>query len=129
MALLELATGAQVPDGELHRPAVRALTEMAIMVAALDNDRDSLHKEASRDRADQNIYTVPTAGRSLSLPQAVTEANGLRDRTLPRFLELHDRVRPTAGADLGVYLQGLRHWVRGNNERGMRVPRCLSLGH
>ncbi|MFD5625756.1 hypothetical protein [Streptomyces sp. NPDC127072] len=38
-------------------------------------------------------------------------------------------MRPTAGADLGVYLQGLRHWVRGNSEWGMCVPRCLSLGH
>ncbi|MFD5625757.1 terpene synthase family protein [Streptomyces sp. NPDC127072] len=82
VALLELATGAEVPDGELHRPAVRALTEMAIMVAELDNGRHSLHKEASRDQADQNIYTVLAAGRCLSLPQAVTEANGLRDRTL-----------------------------------------------
>jgi hypothetical protein len=128
-ALLELATGGEVPDRELHRPAVLALTEMAIMVAALDNDRHSLHKEMCRDRADQNIYTVLTAGRSLSLQEAVDEANRLRDRILRRFLDLHDRVRPTAGVDLAAYLQGLRHGVRGNNEWGLRVPRYLAFGH
>ncbi|MFI0242910.1 terpene synthase family protein [Streptomyces sp. NPDC016845] len=128
-ALLELATGAEVPDRELYRPAVQALTEMAIMVASLDNDRHSLHKELSRGQADQNIYTVLMAVRELPLQQAVDEANGLRDRILRRFLALHDRVRPAAGEDLVTYLQGLRHGLRGNNEWGLRVPRYLSQGY
>lgn len=127
-ALLELATGGEVPGRDLYSPAVQALTEMAIMVASLDNDRHSLHKEMSRGHADQNIYTVLMAERAISLQQAVHEANALRDRILVRFLHLHDRVRPTAGSDLAVYLQGLRYGVRGNNEWGMRVPRYLSLG-
>jgi hypothetical protein len=127
-AMLEVATGAEVPDRDMHRPAVQALTEMAIMVASLDNDRHSLHKELSRNQADQNIYTVLMAAQSLSLQQAVDAANNMRDRILRRFLELHDRVRPTAGVDLATYLQGLRHGVRGNNEWGLRVPRYLSLG-
>ncbi|MGV9885303.1 terpene synthase family protein [Streptomyces sp. NPDC003006] len=128
-ALLELATGAEVPDREMHRPAVRALTEMAILVAALDNDRHSLVKELSRNQADQNLYTVLMAERSMPLQEAVEAANGLRDRVLRRFLDLHDQVRPTAGADLRSYLRGLRYGIRGNNEWGMRVPRYLSLGH
>jgi hypothetical protein len=127
-ALLELATGGELPDRDLYRPAVQALTEMAIMVASLDNDRHSLHKEMSRGHADQNIYTVLMAQRALPLQQAVYEANALRDRILVRFLRLHDRVRPTAGTDLALYLQGLRFGLRGNNEWGMRVPRYLSLG-
>ncbi|POX45098.1 hypothetical protein C3489_35015 [Streptomyces sp. Ru71] len=128
-ALLEPATGAYVPDREMHRPAVQALTEMAIMVASLDNDRHSLHKELSRGQTDQNIYTVLMAERALPLQQAVHEASALRDRVLLRFLRLHDRVRPTAGPELATYLQGLRHGMRGNNEWGLRVPRYLSLGH
>ncbi len=128
-ALLELATGIEVPGGEMHRPAVRALTEMAIMVAALDNDRHSLVKESARDQADQNIYTVLMRHRALTLPQAVEEANALRDRVLLRFLRLHDQVRPAAGEDLARYLQGLRYGIRGNNEWGLRVPRYLSRGH
>jgi hypothetical protein len=128
-ALLELATGAEVPDREMHRPAVRALTEMAILVAALDNDRHSLVKELARDQADQNLYTVLMAERSLSLQEAVEAGTGLRDRVLQRFLRVYDRVRPTASAELRTYLQGLRYCIRGNNEWGLRVPRYLSLGH
>jgi hypothetical protein len=128
-AMLELATGAEVPDRELYRPAVQALSEMAIMVASLDNDRHSLHKELARGHTDQNIYTVLMAERGIALQQAVAEAAGLRDRILLRFLHLHDRVRPTASHELSVYLQGLRYGVRGNNEWGMRVPRYLSQGH
>ncbi|WP_282793937.1 hypothetical protein [Streptomyces sp. CC224B] len=127
-ALLELATGAEVPGRELHRPAVRALTEMAMMVASVDNDRHSLHKELSRGHTAQNVYTVLMAERDLTLQQAVDEAARLRDRVLLRFLDLHDRVRPTAGTDLATYLQGLRYGMRGNNEWGLRVPRYLSQG-
>lgn len=128
-AMLELATGAEVPDRDMHRPAVRALTEMAATVAALDNDRHSLHKELSKGHADQNVYTVLMAERGIPLQEAVHQANALRDRILSRFLTVHDRIRPTAGPDLATYLQGLRYGVRGNNEWGMRVPRYLSLGH
>lgn len=127
-AMLELATGQEVPEAELQRPAVRALTEMAIMVAALDNDRHSLRKELTRDLADQNVYTVLMAHRDLSPPEAVREAVRLRDRVLLRFLRLHDRVRPRASAALGTYLQGLRYGMRGNIEWGLRVPRYLSQG-
>ncbi|GGL62758.1 hypothetical protein GCM10010129_02980 [Streptomyces fumigatiscleroticus] len=127
-ALLEPATGVQVPDREMHRPAVRALTEMAICVAALDNDRHSLRKELTRDRADQNIYTVLMQERSIGVQEAVEVANGLRDRVLLRFQQLHDRVRPTASTELAAYLQGLRYGIRGNNEWGLRVPRYLSAG-
>ncbi|WP_437051654.1 terpene synthase family protein [Streptomyces sp. enrichment culture] len=127
-ALLELATGAEVPDRELHRPAVRALTEMAVLVAALDNDGHSLRKELSGGEADQNVYTVLMQELSCPLQDAVRAATGLRDRVLLRFLQLHDRVAPTAGADLATYLQGLRYGIRGNNEWGLRVPRYVRSG-
>ncbi|MFJ3580820.1 hypothetical protein ACIPPS_01075 [Streptomyces sp. NPDC090127] len=128
-ALLELATGLEVPQAELNRPAVRALTEMAILVAALDNDRHSLRKELSRGHADQNLYTVLMRHRDLTLQEAVDAATRIRDRVLTRFLQLHDRVRPGAGVELSSYLQGLRFGIRGNAEWGLRVPRYLSLGH
>ncbi|MEV4684714.1 terpene synthase family protein [Streptomyces kurssanovii] len=128
-AMLELATGLEVPDEELHRPVVRALTEMAIMVAALDNDRHSLRKEMSRDHSDQNIYSVLMHHQQIGLGQAVEAAACIRDRILTRFLQVHDRVRPHAGTELGSYLQGLRYGIRGNAEWGLRVPRYLSLGH
>jgi hypothetical protein len=127
-ALLELATGAEVPDRDMHRPAVRALKEMAIVVAALDNDLHSLRKELTGGHADQNIYTVLMRELCCPLQDAVTAATALRDRILLRFLDLHDQVRPTAGTDLATYLQGLRYGIRGNNEWGLRVPRYLSRG-
>jgi hypothetical protein len=102
---------------------------MAIMVASLNNDRHSLHKELARGHTDQNIYTVLMAERGIGLQQAVVEAGGLHDRMLLRFLELYDQVRPTAGHDLSTYLQGLRYGMRGNNEWGLRVPRYLSQGN
>ncbi|MFF8844241.1 hypothetical protein ACF08N_16230 [Streptomyces sp. NPDC015127] len=128
-AMLELATGLEVPDAELRRPVVRALTEMAIMVAALDNDRHSLRKEMSRGHADQNIYSVLMRHQQLSLPEAVEAATCVRDRIMTRFLQVHDRVGPRAGTELRSYLQGLCHGIRGNAEWGLRVPRYLSLGH
>ncbi|MFJ4975796.1 terpene synthase family protein [Streptomyces coeruleorubidus] len=82
LAMLEIATGAEVPTRDLHRPAVRALTEMAMLVASLDNDRHSLHKELARDHADQNIYTVlmqehihvRTAASGVAAPAAMISA-------------------------------------------------------
>ncbi|MGK5545139.1 terpene synthase family protein [Streptomyces sp. URMC 127] len=127
-AMLELATGLEMTDEELHRPAVRALTEMAIMVAGLDNDRHSLRKEMSRGHTDQNLYNVLMHHRQMSLPEAIEAATRIRDRILVRFMHLHDRVRPGAGEALGSYLQGLRYGIRGNAEWGLRVPRYLSLG-
>lgn len=127
-AMLELANGPEVPAEEMHHPAVRALTELAITTAALDNDRHSLRKEATRDNADQNLFTVLMHHRDLTLQEAVDAGIAMRDRVLLRFLELHDRVRPRASEALACYLQGLRYGIRGNVEWGLRVPRYLSLG-
>jgi hypothetical protein len=127
-AMLELATGREVPATEMHRPAVRALTEMAIMVAALDNDRHSLRKELVRGHTGQNIYGVLTRHHDLTLQDAVDEAARLRDRVLLRFLHVYERTCRGAGPELADYLQGLSYGIRGNAEWGLRVPRYLSLG-
>lgn len=127
-AMLELATGVEVPDRELHQPAVRALTEMAVAVVALDNDRQSLRKEMVRGQTGQNIYRVLMRHQPPRLADAVAAATRLRDRILNRFLQLCERVRHRAGFELDTYLQGLCHGIRGNAEWGLRVPRYLSLG-
>ncbi|MDT0444256.1 terpene synthase family protein [Streptomyces johnsoniae] len=127
-AMLELANNAEIPAGELDSPPVRALTEMAILVAALDNDRHSAQKEAMRGHTGQNIYTVLMRHHRLSLAEALVSAAALRDRVLDRFLQLAARVRARASMELRTYLQGLGHGIRGNAEWGLRVPRYLSLG-
>ncbi|WP_139238414.1 terpene synthase family protein [Streptomyces aidingensis] len=122
-ALLEIATGTETPDREFHRPAVRALTEMAMTVATLDNDRHSLHREPAAGHSGQNIYTVLMRDRNLAPADAVQEATRVRDRILARFLRLLPTVLAGAGPELRIYLAGLCHGVRGNAEWGLRVPR------
>ncbi|MFF7454677.1 glutamate dehydrogenase [Kitasatospora sp. NPDC008115] len=126
-AMLEIANGIDVPAAEMDSPAVCALTEMAILVAALDNDRHSHAKEAGRGQTDQNIFAVLTARHTLAPRQALHEAVALRDAVLDRFLALRDEVSRRAGADLRRYLDDLGHGIRGNIEWGLRVPRYLSL--
>ncbi len=127
-AMLELATGAEVPAAELSHPAARALTEMAITVAALDNDRHSMHKEMARGDTNQNIFTVLMRHAGLPPQEAVREATAMRDRVLLRFIELREHVRSRSGAELVRYVDGLGYGIRGNAEWGLRVPRYLSHG-
>ncbi|GAA4888641.1 terpene synthase family protein [Streptomyces coeruleoprunus] len=126
-AMLEIADGLDVPGHEMDSPAVYALTEMAILVAALDNDRYSQAKEASRRQTGQNIVSVLMAERRCSPAEALDEAVALRDTVLQRFLTLRDRVVRRADAPLRQYLAGLGHGIRGNIEWGVRVPRYVSL--
>jgi hypothetical protein len=125
-ALLEIANGLDVPAAEMDSPAVCALTEMAILVAALDNDRHSFAKEAGRGQTDQNVVTVLMA-EGFTPHQALHEAVALRDSVLDRFLALRAGIVPRAGRDLRRYLDDLGHGIRGNIEWGLRVPRYLSL--
>ncbi|XVQ15471.1 terpene synthase family protein [Spirillospora sp. CA-255316] len=127
-AMLELADGAEVPAAEMDSPAVRALTEMAIMVAALDNDGHSLLREWGRGDAGQNIYTVLRRERGGSMRETLHAAGCLRDRVLTRFLRLRDRVRPRLSEPGRRYVDGLAHGIRGNADWGARVPRYLSRG-
>ncbi len=111
----------------MDSPTVCALTEMAILVAGLDNDRHSFAKESSRRQAEQNIFTVLMQQDGSSLDQALEDAIALRDRILCRFLALRDRALPRASSELHRYLTDLGHGIRGNIEWGLRVPRYLSL--
>ncbi|MGR4853995.1 terpene synthase family protein [Streptomyces sp. LARHCF252] len=125
-AMLEIANGFDVPDREMDSPAVRALTEMAMMVASLDNDHHSHIRETSRRQTEQNIVNVLMTHHRYSPRRAVDEAVALRDAVLDRFLSLRDRVIPRASSPLRHYLTDLGHGIRGNIEWGLRVPRYLS---
>ncbi|MGP2439198.1 terpene synthase family protein [Streptomyces sp. JW3] len=122
-AMLEIANGLDVPDREMDSPAVRALTEMAILVASLDNDRHSYTKETEHCPTEQNAVNVFQVHHGCSLRQARDETIALRDAVLERFLVLRDRVTPRAGASLRHYLTDLGHGIRGNIEWALRVPR------
>lgn len=124
-AMLEIANGLDVPGREMDSPAVRALTEMAMLVASLDNDHHSQSRETSRRQTEQNIVNVLMTHYRYSRRQAVDEAVALRDAILERFLGLRARITPRASGPLRHYLTDLGHGIRGNIEWGQRVPRYV----
>jgi terpene synthase-like protein len=126
-AMLEIANGCEIPASEMDSAEVCAATEMAIMVAALDNDRLSLAKELARRHTEQNVFNVLT-NQGYPLDEAIEHAVALRDRVLCRFLRLREWLLPRASEALHTYLDGLRHGIRGNAEWGLRVPRYVSHG-
>ncbi|MFD0205689.1 MULTISPECIES: terpene synthase family protein [Saccharothrix] len=128
IALLEIANGPEVPGAEMDSPAVRALTEMAIMVASWDNDLHSLHRKLAESSAYPNLVTVLAHHRGLPRDLAAVEAVRLRDRVMARFLRLRETVtaRPISQA-LRIYLDGLGHAIRGNIDWALDVPRYRGL--
>ncbi|MCG7527727.1 terpene synthase family protein [Streptomyces sp. OfavH-34-F] len=122
-AMLEIVNGEEVPGREMDAPAVRALTEMAICVDALDNDRHSFAHECARRQTGQNVLSVLMAEEGGTPEQALHRAVGLRDRVLCRFLELRDAVRARASAPLRRYVDDLAHGIRGNIEWAARTLR------
>jgi hypothetical protein len=129
-ALLEIANRAEVPAAEMDAPGLRALTEMAILVAGLDNDGHSLVTELGRGGAfaGQNIYTVLRRERGGSPGATVFAARCLRDRVLSRFLRLRERIRPGLSEPGRRYVDGLAYGIRGNAEWGLRTPRYATAG-
>ncbi|NEC67592.1 hypothetical protein [Streptomyces sp. SID9727] len=122
-AMLEMVNGEEVPAREMDDPAVRALTEMAVCVAALDNDRHSFARESSRRQTDQNLLTVLMAHEGSTPEQALHQGVSLRDSVLCRFLGLSESVRAHASRSLNRYIDDLAHGIRGNIDWAARTPR------
>ncbi|GAA2122774.1 terpene synthase family protein [Actinomadura napierensis] len=123
LAMLEIATAAEVPAREMDSPAVRALTEMAVLVASWDNDLHSYRKECWEGHTDQNLVTVLAHHEGWTAEEAMVRGVGMRDRVLARFLRLREDVRPKASQELRQYLQCLGHAIRGNIDWALKVPR------
>ncbi|MEJ3750154.1 terpene synthase family protein [Actinomycetes bacterium KLBMP 9797] len=125
-AMLEIANGAEVPAKEMDSLPVRALTELACLVAGWDNDLHSYRKEADRDHSDQNIVNVLVRRQQLPLPEALLTAVRMRDRAMSLFLRLRERALRRASQELTDYLTCLGHGIRGNIDWALRVPRYTS---
>lgn len=81
----ELVAGDEVPAHEMDLPAVRALTEMCRVLAALDNDLHSYRKTTSQHESNQqNLVTVLAAEQGRGLESAANAAVGIRDRIMCR---------------------------------------------
>ncbi|SDM74615.1 terpene synthase family protein [Allokutzneria albata] len=110
----QLSEAVVVPEQEITSPRVRALTEMAGTVAAIDNDLYSHGKELWTRQSRSDL-----SGTGLDLPSCVA----LRDRIVARFFELRNEVLPTASPALARYLHNLTCALRGNFEWGLETER------
>ncbi|MFC9977530.1 hypothetical protein ACFVH6_42185 [Spirillospora sp. NPDC127200] len=130
IAFTEIIDGEEAPAREMDAPAVRALTEVAITTAALDDDLFSYGKElwqAARAPAPSpcrlNLPDILCADRGLDLEQALEQATELCNRLTLRFLQLRERVLPGASRPLRRHIDHLSHLIPGNLEWGLRAGR------
>lgn len=126
--MMDIVGGIEVPSDELERPAVRALTEAAWLIAALDNERVSHAKEIrSEGPAVQSLVSVLTHEHECSPGQALGEAVAMRDRMMGLFLRLHSQVASRAGAALRRYVADLGHLIPGNLEWSFKTARYTTV--
>ncbi|OEV11050.1 terpene synthase family protein [Streptomyces nanshensis] len=128
-ALLPAVGGYVVPDDDLDRSGVQALTEMTHVLVALDNDLYSRHKEVSRVGDTLNIVDVLAREYGLGLAEAQHEAVRQRDAVMVQFLRLQETVEPQAGPELRCYVRDLGAFVSGHLEWARNSPRYDRDGH
>jgi len=126
-SMFEFANAAEVPGSELHSPPVRALTELFWMIAALDNDRVSRHKEQLGEQDGHNVTDAVKAVRGVGEQEAEEIAISFRDRMMLLFLRLRQQVRLRASEPLRRYLDSLLHGIRSNIDWSLRTPRYAVL--
>lgn len=126
-AMIDIVDGVEVPSHEHDAPAVRALTEAAWMIAALDNERVSHTKEVAGEGPVQSLAGVLAHARGCSPAQALHEAVALRDRMMCLFLRLHAQLVATAGPALRRYLDDLAYLIPGNIAWSLATARYTTV--
>ncbi|WP_128436484.1 terpene synthase family protein [Streptomyces cyaneus] len=130
MAAIELATG-EVPGHEIQSDPVRALVAAAALTGEVDNDlfsygRDiwlSQNLERGKRFAVENVVDI-LARRSQCAPsQAIAEAVALRDASMSCYLQLRDRVTPSASPPLQRYITAVGKVVARNLNAGLTMER------
>lgn len=126
----QLSEPHEIPTSQLTAPRVRALTEMAGLAAALDDDLYSRGKDlwlarhrgtTARDLT--SSVDVLMAATGCPPQQAIEQVVALRDRIVARFTELRDLVAVTAEPPLERYLSNLTCLLRGNFSWGLTADR------
>ncbi|MCS7483837.1 hypothetical protein ACFFQW_38510 [Umezawaea endophytica] len=125
-ALNDYARGFQLPSAEANRPAVRAVTEMAVMLVGLDDEIVSFHKECHRSPDDLNIIGIIAHHDNVSVLQALTDTIAMRDRIMARFVQLSAQISRHCSHELSRYLQSLHTWVRAWMDWSYNVDRYLN---
>jgi hypothetical protein len=111
--LLALVSGIEVPSHQLYRPVVRALTETAMAVQVLDNERLD---------PDSRFPGLIAHEHGCDITEATRELAGIRDSIMCRFLELADHVTDPAEPELARYAALLRRGIRGNLDWNIHAP-------
>jgi hypothetical protein len=123
MALIDVANGFELGAAEYYRPAVRAITDIAVNVTCWANDILSYPKEMQRSLQVHSLPVVLARERQLPVRHALATAAAMHDAEVAHYLAIEDPLRRTAGPFLRRYLDGLRAWIGGNFHWSMETGR------
>jgi hypothetical protein len=126
-AMYEFVNGPEIPGSEMDSPSVRAITELFWLIAGLDNDRVSRHKEILGQRDTYNLVDVIARCDNRCEHDATQQMIAYRDRLMCLFLRLRNQLTPGASAPLRTYLTSLEHGIRSNIDWSLTVPRYNTL--
>ncbi|MEV4871976.1 hypothetical protein [Streptomyces syringium] len=126
LAWSEIASGIEIPDGELYSAPVQALTDAAGFIVSCDNDLFSYAKEDNQETTDQNIVNVLAHQDGSPPDKALGEALAIRDRAMTLFLDLRDQIARDADPELRRYLEALGHYIAGCIRWMNAAPRYAS---
>ncbi|MGW1782283.1 terpene synthase family protein [Streptomyces sp. NPDC002143] len=115
LALIDVVGGYELSARDWEDPGVRSLSLAASLMIMLVNDLYSVAKE-SADVGSHSLPTVLSARHGWCLEQSMDATGELHDRLMRAYLRLEPEVARGASPELGRYLAGLRHWMRGNLE-------------
>ncbi|MFI7301553.1 terpene synthase family protein [Streptomyces sp. NPDC050121] len=122
-ASVEMCGPAPIPDEVWNAPAVQSLIKCTALLAGLENDVASYHKEKAAGQTSPNFLGILQAARGLSFDQAVTAAIETRDRLMLLFLGLRERLLPMAEPPLRYLIDRLGHFIVLNTEINMCAGR------
>lgn len=126
-SMIEMVNGLEVPAHEMDTPRVRAISEIAAMIGALDNDRISRFKEVHGGLEEQNLLRVVVAARGCTPDEALAEITALRDRMMVLFMRLREEALASASPALRRYLADLGHMIRGHIDWSFTCARYRAL--
>ncbi|KAK7053206.1 hypothetical protein VNI00_003825 [Paramarasmius palmivorus] len=106
-------------DNVLNDPVIQRLTMLSTDMLILGNDICSYNVEQARGDDSHNIVRIMMDSYGTDVQGALNYVSLLHDHLATEFLELITKV-PTFGdtstdKDVSVYVDGLGHWVRGND--------------
>ncbi|MGW4913263.1 terpene synthase family protein [Streptomyces sp. NPDC004270] len=123
---LDVTEGIELSERQWARRDVRAATEAALLVGAVDNDRYSYYREHNLPVKKHNLFhALLREHPGDSLEEAVTKAVAIRDRLMSLYLRLREQILQDAEEDLHRYMSGIDLIVSGNINFGMKTARYL----